>query len=253
MGGPGSGKGTQAQLLKDQFHLAHVSTGQLLRDAAEGKSTMTSTLPSATGFFGMSMRSDIIVGETEAKRSHIASMMDEGQLVPDEILGTPDLIILLQCPDDNVLAQRMADRNRSDDNPSSVAERLRQYRRDAPHIRQLFEELVEAGSTALAANPNLTSTPRMVKLDAAQSIETIAETLRLEMESLFGASTETKPSETKLPHLHNIQLPSRHLIDAVASAPSVSSNQTQIQQQQQTHITNMPPPPAATRSWFRWW
>ena len=35
LGPPGSGKGTQAALLKDELKVPHISTGALLRDAAE--------------------------------------------------------------------------------------------------------------------------------------------------------------------------------------------------------------------------
>lgn len=58
-GPPGSGKGTQAAMLKDHFNLLHISTGDLLRkEIAEGTT------------LGM-----------EAKK-----FMDEGKLVPDAVV-----------------------------------------------------------------------------------------------------------------------------------------------------------------------
>lgn len=72
LGPPGSGKGTQAALLRDQLGVAHISTGVLLREAVEQRTEL-----------GL-----------EAK-----SYMDAGNLVPDDLvlglieerLGQPDV------------------------------------------------------------------------------------------------------------------------------------------------------------------
>ena len=47
LGTQGSGKGTQAQLLKEQYKLVHLSTGDLLREAAAQDEKITKQL--ATG------------------------------------------------------------------------------------------------------------------------------------------------------------------------------------------------------------
>lgn len=59
MGPPGAGKGTQAKLLKERFHVPHISSGDLLRAAIE---------------------QDTPLG-LEAK-----AFMDRGELVPDSLL-----------------------------------------------------------------------------------------------------------------------------------------------------------------------
>ena len=59
IGAPGSGKGTQAKRLKDQFGLAHISTGDLLRAA--------------------------VAAGTELGRK-AKGFMDEGGLVPDSLV-----------------------------------------------------------------------------------------------------------------------------------------------------------------------
>lgn len=58
-GPPGSGKGTQAQLLKEHFNLIHISTGDLLRQEKANETPLG----------------------VEAK-----NFMDKGLLVPDEII-----------------------------------------------------------------------------------------------------------------------------------------------------------------------
>lgn len=59
LGPPGAGKGTQAKLLKENFHLAHISTGDLLRKA---------------------VAENTIIGKT------VKSYMDKGNLVPDDLV-----------------------------------------------------------------------------------------------------------------------------------------------------------------------
>ena len=40
LGAPGSGKGTQAALLKDHFAIPHISTGVLLREAVAAQTPL---------------------------------------------------------------------------------------------------------------------------------------------------------------------------------------------------------------------
>jgi adenylate kinase len=58
-GPPGVGKGTQAKLLVEEFHCAHISTGDLLREAVKNKTTL-----------GLKAK----------------TFMDAGELVPDEVV-----------------------------------------------------------------------------------------------------------------------------------------------------------------------
>lgn len=57
-GSPGAGKGTQAQLLARDYNLSHISSGQLLREAAL----------------------------SEDQGGEISSYLDKGHLVPDDII-----------------------------------------------------------------------------------------------------------------------------------------------------------------------
>jgi len=59
-GSPGSGKGTQAKLLKEDLGIAHISTGDMLRER-------------------------VVLGDALGKR--VASMMQTGGLVPDEAVN----------------------------------------------------------------------------------------------------------------------------------------------------------------------
>jgi adenylate kinase len=59
LGSPGAGKGTQAKLISERFHIPHISTGDILRE---------------------SVKQDSPVGR-EAKK-----FLEKGQLVPDEVV-----------------------------------------------------------------------------------------------------------------------------------------------------------------------
>lgn len=74
MGLPGAGKGTQAEKIVDQYHLAHISTGDMFREAMAAKTTI-----------GL-----------EAKK-----YIDNGNLVPDDVTNA---IVKerLQKPDTNI-------------------------------------------------------------------------------------------------------------------------------------------------------
>jgi adenylate kinase len=60
-GPPGSGKGTQAKLLAEKFHIPHISTGDLLREAVTKKSPLGMQ---AKGFLdaGMLVPDDVMIG-----------------------------------------------------------------------------------------------------------------------------------------------------------------------------------------------
>jgi adenylate kinase len=61
IGPPGAGKGTQAKRLADYLHVPHLSTGEMLRDAIEAG--------------------------TELGKRAAQCKMDQGQLVPDELVA----------------------------------------------------------------------------------------------------------------------------------------------------------------------
>lgn len=71
LGGPGSGKGTQADLLSEKLSIPHISTGQLFRQEMENKTDL--------GF-------------------KIHSFMESGDLVPDDIV-METLLKRLKTPD----------------------------------------------------------------------------------------------------------------------------------------------------------
>jgi adenylate kinase len=163
LGPPGSGKGTQAQLLSARHGLDHVGTGDLLREG---------------------MRLDTPVGR------HARSYVEAGQLVPDDVVndlvaehfrrarpqrfvldGYPrtlaqaasfdqvlrqqslDLtaVVLLHVPDEEII-RRLSGRKRPDDKEETVRARLKVYHENTaplvPHYQAqgLLREVVGTGA-----------------------------------------------------------------------------------------------------------
>lgn len=155
LGAPGSGKGTQAALLKEHFNIPHISTGVLLREAVESQSPL-----------GL-----------QAK-----SIMDRGDLVPDDVmlnlieerLGQSDVAggfildgyprnlaqaqaletllsrldqpieeaVLIEVNEDMVvarIAKRAAEESRSDDTEQVVRNRMRVYQEQTAPVAGFYD------------------------------------------------------------------------------------------------------------------
>ncbi len=150
LGPPGAGKGTQAKLLTDDRGVPQISTGDLLREAVVAKTSL---------------------GE-RAK-----AYMDEGVLVPDEVilgfveerLGRPDCgqgyildgfprnltqakalekvlrgrgetlegVLRLVVSEEQIL-QRIAGRGRSDDSPETMRRRLEVYQQETAPLIEYY-------------------------------------------------------------------------------------------------------------------
>lgn len=153
LGPPGAGKGTQAKILADLRNIPHISTGDILRNAVAFHSSL---------------------GEK------VQSYMDEGELVPDELLfdlirhrlsqtdavergwildGFPRNVSqasflenLLQelnqsCDrviylevPDEVLTERLHERGRKDDSQATIRKRLEVYRTQTVPLVDFYRE-----------------------------------------------------------------------------------------------------------------
>ncbi|WP_299410824.1 adenylate kinase [Acaryochloris sp. IP29b_bin.148] len=151
-GPPGAGKGTQAVSLAADFNIPHISTGDLFRAAISGKTPL-----------GLKVQ----------------SYLDQGQLVPDQVVidmvqerlaqsdtdggwlldGFPrtipqaetldklltemnqscDRVINLQVPE-QILITRMLSRGRKDDNETVIQDRLQVYHRETAPILDFYRE-----------------------------------------------------------------------------------------------------------------
>jgi adenylate kinase len=144
LGPPGSGKGTQAERLRDELGFIWLSTGDLLREArAEG-----TDLGKRAGVYmdrGELIPDDVIVDLVE---NALAELGDQRILLDGfprtvaqaEALGDIDAALLIDVPDE-VVIERIAGRGqgRADDNPDTVRERLRVYHRETEPLVEYYE------------------------------------------------------------------------------------------------------------------
>mgnify|MGYP002777216760 FL=1 len=143
LGAPGSGKGTQAARLKSQLSIPHISTGEILR-AAVAAGTPLGQKAKAVMEAGQLVSDEIVLGLL--KERFAAADVANGFLLDgyprnlaqaqalDQLLaeiGMPVEHALQLDVAEASLLNRLAGRaqaeGRADDNPESVAQRLRVY------------------------------------------------------------------------------------------------------------------------------
>ncbi len=181
LGAPGSGKGTQAELLRSELGVPHVSTGDLLRAAVKA-GTPLGLKARAVMEAGQLVSDDIVLAMLEERLAQAdagAGFILDGyprnvaQCEALEALlariGQPlEVAIKLDVPSELIverIAGRAAAQGRKDDTPETVRERLRVYAEQtepvAGHFAQLgllkvvdgVGELAEVSRRILAALP----------------------------------------------------------------------------------------------------
>jgi adenylate kinase len=139
LGPPGAGKGTQAQRLKDYLGIAHLSTGEMLRDAGRAATPLGRE---AVRYMhaGQLVPDDVVVGvvaDRLVQKDCARGCLFDGfpRTVPqaealDEMLAgrnmPVDLVLALEVPQDR-LVDRLLARGRADDERDTIEERFRQY------------------------------------------------------------------------------------------------------------------------------
>jgi len=153
----GSGKGTQATLLKDELKVPHISTGDLLRAAVKA-GTPLGVQAKAVMEAGHLVSDEIVLGMLEerlaqadvgngfildgyprnlAQCAALETLLDR--------LGQPlDVAIKLDVPDSAILARcelRFAAEHRKDDDPAIVRKRLDVYRAQTEPVAEHFAQI----------------------------------------------------------------------------------------------------------------
>jgi adenylate kinase len=157
LGAPGSGKGTQAALLKNELKVPHISTGDLLR-AAVAAGTPLGVQAKAVMESGRLVSDEIVLGMLEerlAQPDARAGFILDGyprNLAQCEALerlleriGQPlDVAVKLDVAAELIvsrLAGRAQAEGRKDDNPETVRERLRVYQEQTAPVARHFADL----------------------------------------------------------------------------------------------------------------
>lgn len=154
LGAPGSGKGTQADFLKTELRVPHISTGDLLRAAVKA-GTPLGLKAKAVMDAGQLVSDDIVLGMLEERLAqgdaHSGFILDgyPRNLAQCEALerllarlGQPlDVAIKLEVPSELIverIAGRAAAQGRVDDTPETVRERLRVYAEQTEPVASHF-------------------------------------------------------------------------------------------------------------------
>lgn len=139
LGAPGSGKGTQAELIVDKYAIPHISTGDLLRAEVAASSPLGRQAKDIMESGGL-VSDEIMLGMIEDRlgRDDVGNgFMLDGfpRTLPqaealDQLLGRlgqPLDIVLFFDVDYGEIMQRLLARQRSDDNEDTIRKRLEVY------------------------------------------------------------------------------------------------------------------------------
>lgn len=136
IGPPGSGKGTQAALVKLFFHAEHISTGQILRDNIKQQTELGKAAEPYVKQ-GLMVPDSIMLPMVDGKLEQTESFILDGfprSLAQAEHLdatlarlGKPLTCVSNLDVSDATVTKRLLERGRPDDTPEVIAERLRIY------------------------------------------------------------------------------------------------------------------------------
>jgi len=157
LGAPGSGKGTQAAMLKAELKVPHISTGDLLRAAVKA-GTPLGLKAKAVMEAGKLVSDDIVLGmleeritQPDAKGGFILDGYPRNVAQCEALekllarIGQPlDIAVKLKVPSELIvdrIAGRAAAEGRKDDTPETVRERLRVYAEQTAPVAEHFRAI----------------------------------------------------------------------------------------------------------------
>ncbi|MDX1386364.1 MAG: adenylate kinase [bacterium] len=139
LGAPGAGKGTQAVRLKEKLGLPHISTGDMLREAAQAKTPLGIEAEKFMSA-GKLLPDDLVVGLIEERLEksdsgpgflldgfpRTVSQADSLGKMLESHGKKIDAALNLEVPEEELVERLMA-RKRADDKEETIRERLRVY------------------------------------------------------------------------------------------------------------------------------
>ncbi|KAI8908754.1 adenylate kinase-domain-containing protein [Powellomyces hirtus] len=149
LGGPGSGKGTQSMQLSKEFSLAHLSTGELLRNEVAAGTHIGKSI-GAVLVAGQLVPDEIVmtilshaIAKTDRKK-HTGILIDgyprtiEQATRFEQTIGKPTMVLYFDAPVD-VLRQRLHDRGRFDDTKGAIEHRLQLHEKETAGVVHFFQ------------------------------------------------------------------------------------------------------------------
>jgi len=152
LGPPGAGKGTQAQIMAELAQIAHISTGEILREAITQKTDLGVKAQSYVDQ-GELVPDDLILDLIRDRLNHEDTangwILDGFPRNVEQAVFLDNLLAQLNqnadCAvnfsvDDQVLINRMLERGRKDDNEETITRRLQVYRDLTAPVLNYYQE-----------------------------------------------------------------------------------------------------------------
>ena len=151
LGPPGAGKGTQAKILANQWQIPHISTGDILREAIQGKTSLG--IQAQTYVEAGKLVPDILIiaimrkqfGRTDVEKGWIsdgfprtlvqANVLDQLLQIMRQPLGQ---VVYFEVPSD-VLVKRLLERGRVDDTQETIGRRLEIYQEQTTPLIDFYQ------------------------------------------------------------------------------------------------------------------
>lgn len=151
LGPPGSGKGTQAEILAAELGIPHISTGELLR-AAIDQGTRLGQQAQAFVKAGNLVPDELVIalmrerlGQHDAQRGWILDGFPRNQAQAQaldtllQIMGQPYGTVISLEVDLEQLVQRLLQRGRQDDQANIIRQRLAIYEQQTAPLIELYQ------------------------------------------------------------------------------------------------------------------
>lgn len=152
LGAPGSGKGTQAELLAVRQGLSVIATGARLRQEVASGSLLgkrVAQVMASGGLVDDELISEVVASAFDQMNRNLGFVLDGYPRTAPQVealdrmlerLGTAlERVVLLEVPEEELVRRLMA-RGRSDDGEAVVRERLRVYTEQTEPLVELYEK-----------------------------------------------------------------------------------------------------------------
>jgi adenylate kinase len=152
IGAPGSGKGTQAQILVQRFQIPHISTGDILRAAVQDQTDLglqAKSYMDAGDLVPDTLILDLIrdrLTQADASKGWILDGFPRNVAQAEFLdkllaeIGHQDYVALeLSVPDDR-LVERLLLRGRADDNEETIRHRLQIYHQKTSPLTAFYQQ-----------------------------------------------------------------------------------------------------------------
>ena len=151
LGAPGSGKGTQAEILAERIGVPSISTGEMLREAVAAGSELgeeVQAILAAGNLVDDVTMADVVrdrLGKSDAQAGFILDGYPRTLGQADTLAGilaekqwSLDAVVYIEVPEDELIQRSLA-RQRADDQEEVIRQRQRVYRRQTQPLIDHYE------------------------------------------------------------------------------------------------------------------